>query len=286
MGRTGRGGGRWLAVLSVGVLAGCTTSVLHGVDERAANEAVGALERAGIGAEKIADDAAAGGSQAAFTVRVAVGDGGRALDLLRAVGLPHDRRRGFAESYGQPSLIPTASEERARYLDALAGEIERTLEAVDGVVSARVHLVPEEADPLAVDPGSGVRPRSAARAAVLLKARAGRTPIAEADVQRLVSGSVPGLEPAAVAVVTTAAAEPAEPAPALASVGPLRVTPASRRLLILALSIALAVLAAMAAMLLMTARRLARLERARDEDGPSPLRQESPSPRPAGRGSG
>ena len=98
---------------------------------------------------------------------------GRARSIsLRALGLPHDKRRGFAETYGQPSLIPTPSEERARYLDATAGEIERTLETVDGVVSARVHLVLEEADPLAVD----AKPKSAARAAVLLKARPGARP--------------------------------------------------------------------------------------------------------------
>jgi len=104
-------------------------------------------------------------------------------------------------------------------------------------------------------------------------------------VQRLVSGSVPGLEPAAVAVVTTAAAEPGEPSVSWASVGPLRVTPASRRLLVAMLSIGLAVLAAMAGMLLMMARRVARLERA-GEVAPSPMPQESPSPRHAGRGSG
>jgi hypothetical protein len=86
-------------------------------------------------------------------------------------------------------------------------------------------------------------------------------------------------------VVTTAAAEPGEPPVSWASVGPLRVTPASRRLLVAMLSIGLAVLAAMAGMLLMMARRVARLERAGDV-APSPMPQESPAPRHAGRGSG
>ena len=126
---------------------------------------------------------------------------GKALDLLRSLGLPRDRRHGFAEVYGQPSLIPTPSEERARYLEALGGEIERTLETADGVVSARVHLVLEETDPLAVD----AKPRTAARAAVLLKVRGGRAPLPDGDVQKLVAGSVPGLDPAAVAVVVTRA---------------------------------------------------------------------------------
>ncbi|HLK91891.1 MAG TPA: secretion protein [Polyangia bacterium] len=248
-----------LAVASVG----CSTNILHGLDERSANEATAALERAGIGAEKLADEGASPGG-ASYTIRVAHGDGTRAVDLLRALGLPHDKRRGFAETYGQPSLIPTPSEERARYLDATAGEIERTLETVDGVVSARVHLVLEESDPLA----EGTRPKSAARAAVLLKARPGATPIAVADVQQLVAGSVAGLDAAAVGVVVTAAADPAATASlAVAPLGPLRITPGTRPLLVGALAIGLLLLAILAVLLLFTARRLAALERAAARDG-------------------
>ena len=170
-----------------------------------------------------------------------------------------NRRRGFAETYGQPSLIPTPSEERARYVDALAGEIERTLESADGVISARVHLVLEESDPLAVD----AKPRNGARAAVLLKARPGTAPFNEADVQKLVAGSVAGLDARAVSVVVTAAADPNAAAPAsMAALGPLRVTPGTRPLLLAALVGGLALLGLLATLLLLTARRIAALERA------------------------
>lgn len=244
-------------LLAVTTAIGCSTNILHGVDERSANEATAALERAGIGAEKVADEGGAAGG-GVFTIRVARGDGSRALELLRALGLPRDKRRGFAETYAQPSLIPTASEERARYLDAVAGEIERTLESVDGVVSARVHLVLEETDPLAVD----AKPRTGARAAVLLKVRPGRTPLAEGDVQKLVAGSVAGLDPAAVAVVTAPAPDNVEAAASqLAAIGPLRMTPGSRPILLALFAAALLLLALLAGMLLMTARRLAALER-------------------------
>ena len=252
----------WLALLAAlaGGAAACSTNLLHGLDERAANESIAALEHAGIAAEKTADEAGA----TTFTVRIARPDGARALNLLRSLGLPRDRRHGFAEVYGQPSLIPTASEERARYLEALAGEIERTLETADGVVSARVHLVLEESDPLSID----ARPRTAARAAVLLKARGGRAPLPEADVQRLVAGSVPGLDPAAVAVVMIRAPDADEgdgtgDDSALASVGPLRVASGSRGVVIGALAAGLAALGALAVLLLLTARRLAVLQRQR-----------------------
>ncbi|HVV49554.1 MAG TPA: secretion protein [Polyangia bacterium] len=257
----------WVLALLLAAAPACSTNILHGLDERAANDATAALERAGIGAEKVPDEGTSGAG-ASYTVRVARGDGTRAVDLLRALGLPHDKRRGFAETYGQPSLIPTPSEERARYLDATAGEIERTLETVDGVVSARVHLVLEETDPLAADG----RPRSAARAAVLLKAKPGPAPIAVADVQKLVAGSVAGLDAGAVGVVITAAADPGEAtAAALAPLGPLRVTPGTRPLLIGALVAALALLALLATLLLLTARRLAALERAAEVGLPRPL---------------
>ena len=251
---------RWLVLLTLAVtVSACSTNILHGVDERSANEATAALERAGIGAEKLPDEGAASGAGATYTLRVARADGTRALDLLRALGLPHDRRRGFSETYGQPSLIPTASEERARYVDALAGEIERTLESADGIVNARVHLVLEESDPLAID----TKPRRGARAAVLLKARQGRAPLAAGDVQKLVAGSVAGLEPASVSVVVTAASDPGEASAGatLAALGPLRITPGTRPLLLAALATGLALLALLAALLLVTARRIAALER-------------------------
>ncbi|HEX3695020.1 MAG TPA: secretion protein [Polyangia bacterium] len=247
--------GAVLLALTVGSTVGCSTAILHGLEEPSANETVAALERVGIGAEKQPDDDSNnGGGALAFKVRVARADEARALEQLRSLGLPRERRHGFAEVYGQPSLIPTASEERARYLDALAGEVARTLEIADGVVRARVHLVPEEIDPLA---GDG-RARTPARAAVLIKARGGKIPLGEADIKKLVAGSVPGLDPAAVAVVVTAAADPAAAAgEQWSSLGPLRLAPGSRALLIAALVVGLGLLGAMAALLLLTLRRQA-----------------------------
>lgn len=245
---------RWIAAAAI-ALAGCTSGVLHGLDEPAANEALAALERAGIGAEKVADEAGQGSSGArAFGLRVARGDAAQALDVLRVQGLPRGRRHGFAEVYGQASLIPTPSEERARYVEALGGEIERTLETAEGVVSARVHLVLEEPDPLSVEG----KPRTPARAAVLIKAAEGRLPLPEADVRRLVAGSVPGLDPQAVAVVVTAAAQPKQAgsgAIPLATVGPLRMTPSSRPLLLTMLAVGLIVIGLLATLLLLALRR-------------------------------
>ena len=250
--RRRRARGLLVAVLlagGAGTGTGCTTGVLHGLDEPAANEALSALERAGIGAEKLVEEGMQG---ARFAIRVSQGDAARALDVLRVRGLPREGRHGFAEVYGQPSLIPSPSEERARYLEASAGEIERTLETAEGVVTARVHLVLEEPDPLSLEG----KPKAAARAAVLIKAAQGTMPLREADVQKLVAGSVPGLDPHAVAVVVTAAPESSEESLGpLASVGPLRVTPSSRAPLVTAVAAALILIGGLATLLLVSLRR-------------------------------
>ena len=259
-----------LMVSLAAVTLGCWTPIRHGLDEPAANEVMAALERVGVGAEKVRDEAA---GASGFIVRVANEDAVRALDLLHALGLPRGRRSGFAEVYAQPSLVPTVTEERARYVEALSAEIERTLESVEGVVAARVHLVMAEVDPLSVEG----KPRVPAQAAVLLKAHPGLPPITETDVQKLVAGSVPGLAPAAVALVVTPAPEgPATGPPLLEVVGPLRMSPGSRALLLSALGVGLGLLVLLAALLFFTARRLASVQRRLSELAPSRPEPESP----------
>jgi len=238
------------ALVVVLLLAACSTPIRHGLEEPSANEVVTALERAGIGAEKARDDAS---GPTSFLVRVSPGDAVRALDVLHSLGLPRGKRTGFAEIYAKPSFIPTPTEERARYLEALSGEIEKTLETVDGVIGARVHLVLEEMD------GLEGKPRLPAQAAVLLKTK-GAAPIKDADVQKLVAGSVPGLKVEAVAVVSTPAAE-VPGARELSPVGPMRVSPGTRSLLVGALVVGLGVLALLAGLLLFTARKLAAAQR-------------------------
>ena len=239
---------RYMGMVAVFAL-GCSLPIQHGLDETAANEILTSLERAGISASKSRDE------EGVFAVVVARADALRAMELMRSLGLPRGPRAGFGEIYKQPSLMPTPTEERARYAEALAGEIARTLETVEGVVSARVHLVLPEPDPLATDG----KPRVAAQAAVLLKARAGRpVPIGERDVQKLVAGSVPGLDLSAVAVVVTPALElPATRSVNLVAFGPMRLTSDSRGVLVAVLVAALALVALLAGLVLALARRLA-----------------------------
>jgi len=237
---------RYFGIVVV-LLLGCSAAIEHGLDEPAANEVVTSLERAGISASKGRDEGGDG-----FVISVAKADVVRSMELLRSLGLPRGRRTGFGEVYKQSGLLPTPTEERAKYVEALSGEIVKTLETVDGVVSARVHLVLPEPEPLAMDG----KPRVPAQAAVLLKTRAGASPIAEPDVRKLVAGAVPGLDPAAVAVVFTSGAESPGPAVGLVSLGPMRMTANSRNVLVGVGATAGVLLAALAGLVLAMVRRL------------------------------
>jgi type III secretion protein J len=252
----------WGVVLSLGLSAGCTTDLLHDLDESSANAAVTALEGAGIAAEKTTGEAVVSAAAPRFALRVPSRQTARALAVLAEVGLPRAVRSGFAEIYARPALIPSAFEERARFVLATTGEVERTLETVNGVVSARVHLVPEEPDPNALDG----RNRSPARAAVLLRVRPGVAGLAITDIQRLIAGSIPGLDPSAVVVVETPAppearsegtsqGTPPGPTDGLARLGPFQVARDSRGPLALTAVLTLLALGTLAVLLLVTLRR-------------------------------
>lgn len=197
------------------MVAGCGVELEHNLDERQANQVVALLEQSGVSADKEREQ---GG---AFTVVVPRGDAARAFALLESHDLPRRGQKGLAETFGGGGLLPSAVEERARLSAALASELERTLEAVSNVRSARVHLALPESQGLFGD-GAHARPT----ASVLLKA-AGALPFAEAEVRRIVAGAVHGLQSADVSVVI--APLPTDVTqPPLDRIGPVRVAHESR----------------------------------------------------------
>jgi type III secretory pathway lipoprotein EscJ len=125
----------------------------------------------------------------------------------------------------------------------MAGDLERTLETIDGVVRARVHLSLPDPDPLAAPQGDDAR--AVAKASVLLEHRGSVPPIGARDVQKLVAGGVAGLTPENVTVV--ALERRAGPAqgnePSLAHVGPIAVARASAGVLRVAIGALLGVIA-------------------------------------------
>lgn len=182
----------FLLVLVTAVGA-CSVPIASDLDETAANRVVAALGRNGIAAEKERDPDA----EDRFSVDVGRGDASYALAVMAREELPPREPPGLSEAFGQSSLIPSRADEQAKLLLGTAGELERSLGSVEGVIAARVHLAVPRPDIL--DPGA---PLATPSASVLLKHAGPEPPLSLDEVRQLVAGAVPGLLPAGVTVVT------------------------------------------------------------------------------------
>mgnify|MGYP000871642408 CR=1 FL=1 len=125
------------------LLAGCGQVELYSnLTEQEANEMVNVLSAEGIYAEKELL------GEKGWQVWIGGGDMSSALEVLRANGLPGDRYVSMGEIFQKQCLVSTPAEERMRYIYAVSQELSYTLRKIDGVVSARVHVVIPANDPL------------------------------------------------------------------------------------------------------------------------------------------
>ena len=206
-------------VLAWLVCAGCAVPVANELDETAANKVIAALGRSGVAADKQKDPDHAG----RFSVDVGRGDESFALSVMAREELPPRSDPGLAEALGQSSLIPSRADEQARLLAGTAGELQRSLLSLDGVIAARVHLALPRADALDTN-----APLPSASASVLLKHGGNVPPISALEVSRLVAGAVPGLDPDKVTVVMKAVIGPIDrTSTELVRLGPLTTTRSS-----------------------------------------------------------
>jgi type III secretion protein J len=243
-----------LAIALVVELAGCQAAIESGLDEAQANRVIVALDEHGIHGAKEPD--ARSGRERTYSVLVATDDVAPALAALRAEQLPAEPDPGIADVFAEPSLVPTETEERARLTAALGGELARSIESLEGVLDARVHLALPERAVIQLD-----EERARPRASVLIRHRGAPPP--EDAVRRLIAGGVQDLDPDDVAIVAVPAAEAAESAPRLASIGPIAVARGSAPALRLVLGAMLAtnvVLALLLALVVTRRRRAAGAE--------------------------
>lgn len=185
----------WLVAALTSLLVACSGAVnlVSGLTEADANEVLGLLLKADISATKTTSKAGVG-------IQVEAGSVSTAIDLLHRNGLPRERRSKLGDVFKKENLISSPLEERARYLYALSQELEQTLSSIDGVVTARVHVVlPERAGPLEASTPSS--------ASVFLKFQKGYgVESVVVPVRALVANGIPGLSQDRVAVVLVPAA--------------------------------------------------------------------------------
>jgi len=178
-------------------LAGCQTELYSKLDEREANDMIALLHKYGIAAERsFAKD---GTSQISVEERQLP----QAIELLKANGLPRRTFTNMGEVFKSSGLISSPTEERARFIYALSEELSRTISDIDGVLSARIHVVLPKNDLLRQD----ATPSSAS---VFIRHDA-RAPLKSLlpHVKMLVANSIEGLSYEKVSVVLVPVERPA-----------------------------------------------------------------------------
>ncbi len=140
-----RGCGGWLVtvlVVVVAMLGGCKVQLYTNLTEDEANEMMGLLLNHGIVAEKSA------GQEQTFSLMVDDSQIADALDLLREYGYPRPKFKSMGDVFKREGMVSSPMEERVRFIYALSQELAETVSKIDGVITARVHIVLPENNPL------------------------------------------------------------------------------------------------------------------------------------------
>jgi type III secretion protein J len=134
---------RGLALLFCAVaLSACNIELYADLDQRQANEIVATLFRQGIPAERVI------GKGGHYAVNVDQSRFAEAVAILNEHGLPKQEFASLGEVFKNNGIVASPVQERAQMIYALSQELSRTISEIDGVLSARVHLVLPENDPL------------------------------------------------------------------------------------------------------------------------------------------
>jgi type III secretion protein J len=122
------------------VVSACETEVYRSLTQKDANEMVAALARAGIPAKRELTD----GTN--YRITVAEDKLAPAIDALKRSGYPRESYRSMGEVFPGDGLVVTPYEQRVRMMFALSQEMGRTVTSINGVTSARVHIVVPDLD--------------------------------------------------------------------------------------------------------------------------------------------
>ncbi len=127
---------RWLwCALSAMLLSACQQhELLKGLDQYQANEVIAVLQRNNIAGEKV--DHGKNG----LSVSIQPSDFAAAVDLLKVYNLPPRPRIEISQLFPADSMAASPSAEKARLYSAIEQRLEQSLQTLEGIVSARVHV--------------------------------------------------------------------------------------------------------------------------------------------------
>ncbi len=193
---------RFLVALSalVALLAsGCSLRLQHDLSEEDANEIYVLLTARGIDATKLKEGE---GKEARYIINVPKAEIAQAAQELKDNSLPRRMADGLAIFKQTKGMIPTQTEERAMFIEALGGEVSNSLSRIPGVLEVRaIVMIPENND--LAQPEKRAQPS----ASVLIKYMdpEGKAPISVQDAQEFVAAAVPELRKENVKIIMTLA---------------------------------------------------------------------------------
>src|SRR5687767_288226 len=111
------------------VLAACgSETIVHDIDEKQANNILVLLDESSIRAAKLQ---VSNGRTTSYSILVPSGVSIQALKVLGQNEFPQKRVDDYGAVYKEQGLIPTASMEKAKKLQAIEGEIEKQLRLIN-----------------------------------------------------------------------------------------------------------------------------------------------------------
>ncbi|MES2505025.1 MAG: hypothetical protein V4534_09145 [Myxococcota bacterium] len=194
-----------LALLLVLSLSACQSDhdIVSGLSETEANEVLVILDAQKIKASKVLVQVKGSNKPPTYSISMGPRQAPEALRILVDNRLPRHKSAGLGEVYptDASSLIPSRSEEKAKFLRAIQGEVENMLKVLPGIIEARVIVVMP--DPSVVRDLHSAPPHATASVAVVYNPidSKGTPPVKAEEIKFLVASAIEDLTPAYVSVL-------------------------------------------------------------------------------------
>jgi type III secretion protein J len=171
----------------------CRERIQHGLDERQANELQTVLVERGLDARKVPE----AGKKPTWSIEVEEEQASDAVRILAELGLPRPVTEAGCDVFGGGGLIRSPVEEQLCRGQVLERGLEKTLQGVEGVLIARVHLMV----PPPPRPGQPSIPAKASAMVRTAPGQAARVRQSQDQLKALIAGGVEGLSPEAVSLL-------------------------------------------------------------------------------------
>lgn len=126
---------RILLIVVCVLVSACKVDLYTGLEEQEGNEMLALLLSEGVSASKAA------GKGGSITLLVEESQLTQAVELLSRHSFPRKKYATINEVFPQGGLIQSPMADSARYTFAMSQDIASTLSNIDGVLTAKVHLV-------------------------------------------------------------------------------------------------------------------------------------------------